>query len=252
MTRIESILLQVRDVLADHKKQRWSDEVLIRLLNEGLLNFILQARTLKLKAYIELENNTAVYDLSKYAISIDRVQYLEKVLGSKTEEEMDKMNISWQIKEGSEPELIVFDNQKQGVFRIYPIITQNALDNIEQNSLYGILIDINVIDDLFKLPSFGNVSYEGKKFIIVYYTGKPRILTIDSVDEDIDLDTLYDQAMISYISGQALRFDADTLNRQFGAEQLSIYKSYVEQAKVKEAEANNTFIRRDVAYKGFV
>ena len=60
MTRIESILLQVRDVLADHKKQRWSDEVLIRLLNEGLLNFILQARTLKLKAYIELENNTAV------------------------------------------------------------------------------------------------------------------------------------------------------------------------------------------------
>ena len=252
MTRIESILLQVRDVLADHKKQRWSDEVLIRLLNEGLLNFILQARTLKLKAYIELENNTAVYDLSKYAISIDRVQYLEKVLGSKTEEEMDKMNISWQIKEGSEPELIVFDNQKQGGFRIYPIITQNALDNIEQNSLYGILIDINVIDDLFKLPSFGNVSYEGKKFIIVYYTGKPRILTIDSVDEDIDLDTLYDQAMISYISGQALRFDADTLNRQFGAEQLSIYKSYVEQAKVKEAEANNTFIRRDVAYKGFV
>ena len=252
MTRIESILLQVRDVLADHKKQRWSDEVLIRLLNEGLLNFILQARTLKLKAYIELENNTAVYDLSKYAISIDRVQYLEKVLGSKTEEEMDKMNISWQIKEGSEPELIVFDNQKQGVFRIYPIITQNALDNIEQNSLYGILIDINVIDDLFKLPSFGNVSYEGKKFIIVYYTGKPRILTIASADEDIDLDTLYDQAMISYISGQALRFDADTLNRQFGAEQLSIYKSYVEQAKVKEAEANNTFIRRDVAYKGFV
>ena len=242
MTRIESILLQVRDVLADHKKQRWSDEVLIRLLNEGLLNFILQARTLKLKAYIELENNTAVYDLSKYAISIDRVQYLE----------MDKMNISWQIKEGSEPELIVFDNQKQGVFRIYPIITQNALDNIEQNSLYGILIDINVIDDLFKLPSFGNVSYEGKKFIIVYYTGKPRIVTIDSADEDIDLDTLYDQAMISYISGQALRFDADTLNRQFGAEQLSIYKSYVEQAKVKEAEANNTFIRRDVAYKGFV
>jgi len=252
LTRIESILLQVRDVLADHKKQRWSDEVLIRLLNEGLLNFILQARTLKLKAYIELENNTAVYDLSKYAISIDRVQYLEKVLGSKTEEEMDKMNISWQIKEGSEPELIVFDNQKQGVFRIYPIITQNALDNIEQNSLYGILIDINVIDDLFKLPSFGNVSYEGKKFIIVYYTGKPRILTIDSADDDIDLDTLYDQAMISYISGQALRFDADTLNRQFGAEQLSIYKSYVEQAKVKEAEANNTFIRRDVAYKGFV
>ena len=252
MTRIESILLQVRDVLADHKKQRWSDEVLIRLLNEGLLNFILQARTLKLKAYIELENNTAVYDLSKYAISIDRVQYLEKVLGSKTEEEMDKMDISWQVKEGSKPELIVFDNQKQGVFRIYPIITQNALDNIEQNSLYGILIDINVIDDLFKLPSFGNVSYEGKKFIIVYYTGKPRILTIDSADEDIDLDTLYDQAMISYISGQALRFDADTLNRQFGAEQLSIYKSYVEQAKVKEAEANNTFIRRDVAYKGFV
>ena len=252
MTRIESILLQVRDVLADHKKQRWSDEVLIRLLNEGLLNFILQARTLKLKTYIELENNTAVYDLSKYAISIDRVQYLEKVLGSKTEEEMDKMDISWQVKEGSEPELIVFDNQKQGAFRIYPIITQNALDNIEQNSLYGILIDINVIDDLFKLPSFGNAPFGGKKFIIVYYTGKPRILTIDSVDEDIDLDTLYDQAMISYISGQALRFDADTLNRQFGAEQLSIYKSYVEQAKVKEAEANNTFIRRDVAYKGFL
>lgn len=252
MTRIESILLQVRDVLADHKKQRWSDEVLIRLFNEALLNFILQARTLKLKAYIELENNTAIYDFSKYAISVDRVQYLEKVLGSKTEEEMDKFDISWQIREGNEPELAVFDNQKQGVFRLYPIVTSNALDNIEQNSLYGILIDINVVDDLFKLPSFGNASYSGKKFIIVYYTGKPRIVTLSTLDDEIDLDSLYDQAIISYISGQALRFDADTLNRQFGAEQLSIYKSYVEQAKVKEAEANNTFIRRDIAYKGFI
>ena len=252
MTRVQSILISVRDVLADHKKQRWSDDVLIRLFNEGLLNFILQARTLKLKTYIELENNTAMYNLSDQVISIDRIQYLEKVLESKTEEDMDKLDISWQTKTGTEPKYVIFDNMQKGVFRIFPRLDNSGLNNIEQNQLYGILIDLEVNDDLYLIPSINNAAYSGKKFLIVYYIGKPKIVTFDTLDEDVDIDSLYDQAIVAYISGQALRFDADTLNRNFGAEQLSIYKSYVEQAKVKEAEANNTFIRREVSYKGFV
>ena len=32
---VKDILLKVRDVLADHDKQRWSDATLLRLLNEG-------------------------------------------------------------------------------------------------------------------------------------------------------------------------------------------------------------------------
>lgn len=252
MTRVEKILHKVRKVLADNKKQRWSDDDLISLFNDGLENFILQARTLKLKSYIELEQNTAIYNLSDFAISIDRIQYLERALVSKTEEDMDRIDISWQIKEGKEPKYVIFDNLQQGVFRLYPIVTDNVLNNIEQNNKYGVLIDISVLDDLFLLPSFAEAEQAGKKFIIVYYVGKPREVASDSQDEDIDLDTIYDQALIAYISGQALRYDADTLNRQFGAEQLSIYKSYVDQAIVKEAEANNTFIRRDISYKGFL
>lgn len=252
MTRVQEILTSVRDVLADQKKLRWSDENLIRLFNEGLSNFILQAKTLKLRSYIELENSTALYNLSAYVVSIDRVQYLDRVLESKTEEDMDKLDLTWQSKTGAEPKYIIFDNLQKGIFRIFPRLDNSGLNNIEQNQLYGVLIDIEVNEDLYRIPSFNNAAFESSKYMVIYYTGKPRKVYLESSDDEIDLDSLYDQAMIAYISGQALRYDADTLNRNFGAEQLSIYKSYVDQAKAKEAEANNTFIRREISYKGFV
>lgn len=252
MARVNDILLNVRDVLADHNKHRWSDDTLLRLFNQGLKNFITQTKVLKLKSYIPIETNTAIYDMSPYAISIDRIQYLDKVLIGKTEEELDKINIEWQSVVGTEPKNVIFDNVKKGVFRIYPKVTESTLNNVVQNQPYGILIDIVMTDDLAHIPEFDNIAFEAVKYLTVYYIGKPKVVTLDTEDSELDLDDEYDDAMVAYISGQALRLDADTQNRAFGAEQLSIYNSYVMTATKKESESNNTFVNREIPYKGFI
>lgn len=251
MSRVTDILTRARDILADQNKQRWTDDTLLRLFNKGLLNFIMQAKTLKLKGFVALEKNTAIYDMSRYAISIDRIQYMEKVLVSKTEEEMDRIDTSWQTRFDREPEIVIFDNLKLGSFRIYPMVEDNVENNISQNSPYGILVDINVVSDLYKVPGFNNAAFNGLKYLTVFYTGRPRTITIDSTDDELDIDYIYDEAIAAYISGEALRLDGDAQNRAFGVEQLSIFKGYVDQAKIAEAGANNTFIRREVLYKGF-
>lgn len=252
MARVSDILLNVRDVLADHGKQRWSDDTLLRLFNEGLNNFVQQTKSLKLRSYIPIELNTAIYDMSPYAMSIDRVQYMSKVLVAKTEEDMDKIDLLWQEAVNEEPKFIIFDGLKKGQFRIYPKINNLTVNNVSQNQPYGILIDIEMTDDLVQIPEFTNIAFDSTKYLAVYYIGKPNKVAIDTEDDDLDLDSIYDPAIVAYISGQALRLDADTLNRQFGAEQLSIYTSYVTQAQNEESKTNNTFINREIPYKGFI
>lgn len=247
---VKDILLKIRDVLADHQKQRWSDDTLLRLLNEGINNFILQTKTLKLRSYIPIETNKTVYDMSPYASSIDRVQYMDQVLIAKTEEEMDRYKIDWLSDEGETPKFVIFDNLKQGSFRLYPKIVGNTINNIVQNQVYGGLIDVDINESLYMNPQFSSAAFQGYKQLIVCYVGKPNLVDLESTE--IEIDNVYEPAIVAYVSGQALRLDSDTLNRDFGAEQLSIYKGYVDQAKSREAESNNTFINREIHYRGFV
>lgn len=250
--RVENILLNTRDVLADHSKQRWTDDTLIRLFNQGLKSFVMQAKTLKQRSYLPVEVNTAIYDMSPYSLYIDRIEYMHQVLEGKTEEQMDRIEKDWPLTVGDKPKFVVFDNLKQGVFRIYPKVVDGAINNVNQNQPYGILIDIEVTDDLLMVPQIDDIAFQGRKFLVVFYIGKPREVTIETEDEDLDIQEHWDDALVAYISGQALRLDADTLNRQFGAEQLGIFNSYVAKATIGESEANNTFVVREIPYKGFV
>jgi hypothetical protein len=250
MSRITEILSKTRKILADKDKQRYSDEDLISLLNDALINWGVFTGTLKLRSYIPIEANTALYDMSPYCFNINRIQYGSKVLIAKTEEEMDRINILWQDEVGNEPKYIIFDNLKQGLFRIYPKVEDVTLNNITQNSLYGGLIDISITDDLLQIPSIDNISFTDVKYLTIFYVGKPRTVTMSSTDDELDIDMIYDLALVSYISGQALRLDVDSQNRAFGTEQLQSFMGLATEAKKKETLNNNNFIAREVAYRG--
>lgn len=250
MSRITEILSKTRRILADKDKQRYSDDDLISLLNDGLINWTILTGTLKLRSYIPIELNTALYDMSLYCFNIDRIQYANKVLEVKTEEQMDKLKIDWQDDIGTEPKYVIFDNLKQGLFRIYPKVDDSVLNNITQNSVYGGLIDITITDDLLQIPSINNIAFTDVKYLVIFYIGKPRVVTIASLDIDLDIDPIYDLALVSYISGQALRLDVDSQNRNFGTEQLQSFVGLGNEAKKKEAIGNNSFIVREVAYRG--
>lgn len=246
---VSEVLVSTRDILNDPTGKRWDDTVLIRLLNDCISNFTLLTNYAKSRVFIGIETGISTYDLSSYAISIERVSYLNTILEAKSQEEMDFINPLWEDDIGEIPKYVIFDNLRQGIFKLYPKIITATANCITQNQAYGGLIDISITDDLLLLPSLTTIAFGTNKYLSVYYIEKPATLT--KVTDIISIPEIYKAAIVSYISGQALRLDQDTINRAFGAEQLKIYDSFVAKALSKEAKSNNTFHNRQIAYKGF-
>lgn len=251
MSRISDILANVRDTLADETKQRWSDDKLIRHLNSGIKEIVVKTGCLRERLFLELEANAALYDLSEYVIKFLRVQYMNKVISAKTSNELDTISPTWQEDVGNEVLFVTFDNLPEGWLRIYPKIT-DGLDNVTQNQVYGGLIDITVNEDIYKLPSYGDLEQGMKKYLILHVLKKPNRVTIDTVDEDMEIDSMYDKALEYYISGHILRADTDTQNRSFGAEQLQLFAGCLGDTKVNTVLSSNVVKTRTVAYKGFI
>ncbi len=251
MSRVTSILDKARLILGDKAKTRWTDQDLLVLLNEGLLNFITQTETLKLRSFVTIENYISLYDMSPYAISINRVDYLNSVLTTKSYEQMDKLDRTWIDTTGSIPKYVIFNKLKANQFKIYPKIASGMADIVTANSVYGALIDISVDEGLFTSPVLTVTEDDIPLYLMVYYIGKPRVVTISSLDSEVDIDSMYDIAMSAYIAGQALSFDQDSLSRELSAFQLSIYNGYAAKAFTKEAENNNNFESYITEYRRF-
>jgi len=251
MSRITKIINRARLILSDKNATRWSDDDLISLLNEGLSHFVLNAKTLKRRSYMLIENNIGIYDVSPYASSIDRIQYLSKVLEGRLSSYMDRRDSTWEDTTGDEPEAVIFDVYGQSKFRLYPKVSEGSANIITQNSFFGGLIDIGVTDDLISVPAVENIEQDLSKYVLVFYIGKPREVTIASTDDEIDLDDTYDHAMIAYITGQCLIFDQDSVSRDLGAAQLGIYESYVTKAKGKTSKSSNTVTDYLTEYRSF-
>lgn len=250
MARVQDILTNVRDILADPDKTRWDDPTLIRLLNVGIKDFVVATECLREKLFVELEENISTYDLSQYVLKFLRVQHMDIDISAKTHMELDKLDTNWQTTVGAELKHCTFDGLKSGSIRIYPILT-NATNIVNQNSLYGGLIDITVIDNLFTLPTIGNASVSMSNYLTCYIVKKPNIVTLTTSDVDFELDSMYDRALEYFVSGNALRMDSDTINRQFGAEQIQLYSQYVNACTVTVSKSSSAVMTRTIPYRGF-
>lgn len=250
MTRVEDLLLRARrDILADTQATRWSNDTLLSHLTSGVNDFLLRTKVTKSSFYVTLESNIGIYTIKDYSQQIVRVQFMEKSLEIKTSKDMDTIDIEWENTIGLEPKYIIFDNLPQGTFRIYPKVIDTAISVTVANQPYGGIIDIEVTDDLFRLPTDSAVTIQNYKYLKVTYIKKQNKVTFDTA---LDLDTMYDDALLYYVSGMALRNDADTQNRAFGAEQLKLYDSIVAVAKGNESVSNNALSAVTTGYKGFV
>ena len=240
MARVVDILNRTRQILSDKSSTRWTDADLLSLFNEGLNHFVLHSKTLKSRKYILIEDNIGIYDMSPYASSVNRVQYLSTALEVKSMEDMDKIDTSWEDTVGTVPKYVIFDEYEGNKFRIYPKVSSGSANIITQNSFFGGLIDITVTDDLVIIPEVDLIRQDLSKYLLIFHVAIPRVITIASLDTDLDLPAIYDHAMITYISGQCLLFDQDSLSRELGATQLSIYESYITKAKIKESRSNSS------------
>lgn len=251
MSRVLSILSKAREELGDANNTRFTDSKLLEHLNDGIKDFILSTKSLKERLYVELASNVAIYDISKYALFVERVEYMNTKIDTLSFTELDSINTMWQYETGNVVKAITFEHQSKGAFRIYPRLN-TVSNNIVSSSDYGILVDFSLDDDIVGIPSIIDVEQNLQAYLVLYVIKKPNVITLTTPDEELELDELYDKAFVHYIKAQCLRNDSDSNNRQFGNEELSAYAMYVVNNNKDFALDNQVSGDRIIQYKGFM
>ena len=251
MSRVLSILSKAREELGDVNNTRFTDSKLLEHLNDGIKDFILSTKSLKERLYVELASNVAIYDISKYALFVERVEYMNTKIDTLSFTELDSINAMWQYETGNVVKAITFEHQSKGSFRIYPRLN-TVSNNIVSSSDYGILVDFSLDDDIVGIPSIIDVEQNLQAYLVLYVIKKPSMITLTTPDEELELDELYDKAFVHYIKAQCLRNDSDSNNRQFGNEELSAYAMYVVNNNKDFALDNQVSGDRIIQYKGFM
>lgn len=249
MSRITSILDNVRIDLGDTSAQRYTNDILIRHLNSAISDFVLATKCLRERIYVGLSVSAAIYDLRPYVLEFLRTEYLGRNIEAKSYVELDKIDVDWQSAIGTEVKYVTFDHLSKGYIRVYPRV-EGAINIVTQNSLYGGLIDITIGDDDYQIPSIEDVESNLDQYLVLYVVKKPKVVTINTIDTELELYSMYDKALEMYITAMCLRSDTDALNRQYGNEQLQLYVNYVESCKVSESLDSNTVQDRVVTYRG--
>ena len=251
MSRVLSILSKAREELGDTNNTRFTDSKLLEHLNDGIKDFILSTKSLKERLYVELASNVAIYDISKYALFVERVEYMNTKIDTLSFKELDSINAMWQYETGNVVKAITFEHQSKGAFRIYPRLN-TVSNNIVSSSDYGILVDFSLDDDIVGIPSIIDVEQNLQAYLVLYVIKKPNVITLTTPNEELELDELYDKAFVHYIKAQCLRNDSDSNNRQFGNEELSAYAMYVVNNNKDFALDNQVSGDRIIQYKGFM
>lgn len=249
MSRITNILSNVRIDLGDTKAERYTDDILIRHLNSAINDFVLATKCLRERIYVGLSVSAAIYDLRPYILEFLRTEYLGRNIIAKSYVELDNIEIDWQSATGTEVKYVTFDHLNKGMIRVYPRV-EGALNIIQQNSLYGGLIDITIGDDDYQIPSIEDVESNLEKYLVCHVVKKPKIVTISTLDTELELHSMYDRALEYYMMSLCLRSDTDAINRQYGNEQLQLYVNYVESCKLSDTIDNNIVHDRVVEYRG--
>ena len=251
MSRVLSILSKAREELGDTNNTRFTDSKLLEHLNDGIKDFILSTKSLKERLYVELASNVAIYDISKYALFVERVEYMNTKIDTLSFKELDSINTMWQYETGNVVKAITFEHQSKGSFRIYPRLN-TVSNNIVSSSDYGILVDFSLDDDIVGIPSIIDVEQNLQAYLVLYVIKKPNVITLTTPNEELELDELYDKAFVHYIKAQCLRNDSDSNNRQFGNEELSAYAMYIVNNNKDFALDNQVSGDRIIQYKGFM
>lgn len=249
MSRIDNILANVRSDLGDSNAERYSDTILLNHLNAGIMDFVSATKCLKERIYMGLSTSNSIYDLRPYVLEINRVEYMHSKIEAKTFEELDKIDPDWQIATGNEVQYVTFEHLAKGMLRVYPLVT-GAINIINQNSLYGGLIDITINDDTYQIPSISDVEENLNQYLVLYCVKKPAIVTLYTEDKDMEIDISFDTALIHYIKYRCLRSDTDSNNRSYGNEEFQLYATYVNMSRNSEAIQHNKVKERVIRYNG--
>lgn len=154
MSRITNIITRVRDTLADPSGERWSDDRLIRLIDEAQKDICRQAKLLRTKTTLAVYDGQETYQLPSDILLLDKAMFNNRTIPLVSHSVMDEQRPEWVVDEGT-VESLVFDKQNRGSIRLYPIpvVDTTAGDYIfvpaiytedviyTMNSDFGVIVD---------------------------------------------------------------------------------------------------------------
>ncbi len=286
-TRIENILLRARDTLADPNAARYSNERLLRLLSEGQKDIVNQTKLLRNSYELLAIPDLAVYTLPEDVWIITRASYKGSKLSLVTFDKMDdyltstlpnyvENNNSWEDTVGVTPLALVYDRLNIQKLRIYPILSEDLLDNSYTftggnlsfyggfefgvvtditnyffNSVFGIITDFK---DPFVNSSFSSyfgvttkLSEVDSAITVQYFAIAPEVT---SVNDELIISPLLDTALKHYVVSQAYIDDVDTQSQQLAATAFKFYERELVLGKATGANNSTKNVDRSSEYKG--
>ena len=156
MSRIADILRKARYRLADPDGDRWTDERLIQLVDEGQRDIAHQTRILKGETTLEMVVNQAIYALPDDVFMITRASYNGCQIEFATYDKMDELalvevssdyrhysdrerrhgyssdynyrRVCWETATGAAVTHIIYDRRNLSEIRVYPIPDEGIVD----------------------------------------------------------------------------------------------------------------------------
>lgn len=270
-TRVADIITRARDTLADPKKERWSDDRLLRLLDEAQKDFARQTSLLKGYVNIMLEPYNAEYTLPIDCWRVTRAHYAGCLLPPLSFEAIDQQDLAWYTRKGDSLIALVFDQRNENIIRCYPIPTEAAiqsdsytftpasrfgvvtsLSDYTLDSHYGVvtsLQDSAIAQEIFSSP-YGVVTSisETEGALEIFYIRDPK--TIADLADELEVSSRWDIALKHYIVGHAFLDDLDTAYQQRGSTSLALYDRELNLAQ-RTARSDSTAMQQyETSYDG--
>lgn len=273
----KDVIRSARYTLSDSAMVRWTDERLLSLVNECLADIALRTILFCDNLFLGISNGVVDYDLSQYLTKITRIEFNDRPLPFISFQEMDTgpgtghsrgysgyLNLdnfsegcsfeacgsdhrSWQFHKGDRPRAIVYDKQRPGQFKIYPIVNNAENRYLVYSSSFGVITGITfsdiaelVVDTFGDLGTLVNTGY-----LKVYGIMKQPYIT--DVNDPILLDDSIKETIAHYVAGRALRDNTDKQNRQMAAEELAMYQGAID-AYAAEKEKGYMMARHSTRY----
>lgn len=230
MTRIQEILVRVRDTLADPRGERWSDSRLIRLIDEAQLDICMRAKLLRSSISFNIIDGVADYKLPDDVMLIDRVVVNGNRIDLISHNYLDEHFKNWECDKGKVTHC-VFDKQRRGHIKLYPIPEMGSKACLDFEQSYSELTPSGIIADFGEVAlgnKFGTVAQDFGcvtdmiGVVKFEYEGQnPNVEIVPYViPQDFGCVTkiLYDQPTYKPKEdfGEVVKFDGYTTNSDFG------------------------------------
>lgn len=268
-TRIADILTKVRDSLSDSTGDRWSDDRLLRLIDEAQKDLCKKSLLLRDKVTKSLYAGVSTYEMPENAIHTLRFTDSDgNFIPVKTHEQMDILDPGWEVVTGETVKYIVYDKLKPRYFKVYPIpeLDDGPADSFITSD-YGVVAtsEGDAVDDYGVVATISSTSLEPTSFdsdygvlvgmtsefqslIIYYYRYSVDINAIDIAPSVLEIDHIYDKAIKHYVVSEALRDDKDTQDMTVSRDHKKDYTDEREDARVDSGKDFTRASRRETQY----